>query len=377
MSSPKPFWLTRIVALSLALFFVAACDDDDITMPALGVDPGASAAVVDSVVNQFVGENDALETLGFLGPIIASITSSPSVAPAMPPVTGFGSASFAMMSSIERLTELPGLSPAINIPDALRGVTCIWDPTANNGAGGYVIDPTAAPLPTNTVRFRLYNIDPTTGLPALPVADNDIGFVDVRDDSNLQVTPLNVDVGLTAVVGGVTLVDYDVTGTFSETDFTLTVAGMLSDGVDNLNFSFTVAGSSTSFSSSFTLSLGVINVSLTFSATQDPTTNALTGGSLSVTISDVSTQDFIAFTINFDANGELSDSDVVINGEVVAVLTGNLFTDQVFISAADGSPLTNQQLIALANLFEGVEDIFEAMSELFVLGVGLIGIAVV
>ena len=369
MTNLKISWLARLATVTLAISVGAACDDDSdggtqLTGGNTQQVAQQSAASVDSILSSFFDDNDALTSLDVLGGLILGVTGSPLIAPNVPRPNQASMARAAeyLAASVQRLQELQGTPEGdglrANIPSNLLGVTCIWDPTNVK----WIIDPNDPGLaPPNGIRFRLYTINQATQLPALPL--DDIGFIDITDDSS----PTTIDVGLVAEIDGVgTLVNYNIMGSFGQTSFTLMMDGFVGDGTDKLDFNFTVAGSTDSFSSSFNLILGTTVVSFEFTGSSDGS------GSNTVLISDATADVFILFTFNFDQFGNVAPgSGVTVNDELVANITGTV--DNAVLTGADGTPLTDAELSALAGLFNAVGDLFEVMAELFFFGIGVTG----
>ena len=367
MTNLKISWLTRLATMTLAISVGAACDDDGGTQLTGGNTQQVaqqSAASVDSILSSFFDDNDALTSLDVLGGLILGVTGSPLIAPNVPRPNRASMARAAeyLAASVQRLQELQGTPEGdglrANIPSNLLGVTCIWDPTNVK----WIIDPNDPGLaPPNGIRFRLYTIDQASQLPALPL--DDIGFIDITDDSS----PTTIDVGLVAEIDGVgTLVNYDITGSFGQTSFTLTMSGFVGNGTDQLDFNFTVGGSTDTFSSSFSLILGTTVVTFDFTGSSDGS------GSNTVIISDAAADIVIEFIFNFDQFGNVAlGSGVTVNNELVANITGTV--DNAVLTGADGTPLTEAELFALAGLFNAVGDLFEVMAELFTFGVGVAG----
>ncbi len=92
-----------------------------------------------------------------------------------------------------------------------------------------------------------------------------------------------------------------------------------------------------------------------------------------MTLTDTSNRGRAVFSLNVDSQGLIGEnSGVTLNGDPVAYISGTL--DDPLITNADGEPLTQVELQALGQLFEGVGDIFEMFMEIFVFSLFLIAL---
>ena len=115
--------------------------------------------------------------------------------------------------------------------------------------------------------------------------------------------------------------------------------------------------------------LGSIVVSLEFTA------DATGGAGIQALITDTNTDDVIEFVLTFDAQGQIaSGSGILVNDNLVAVISGTV--DSASLTRADGSPLTDAEIAALAELFDGLGALFDAFGEIFALGIGTVGIGI-
>ena len=368
--SSKFFKLTGALALALTVSFLAACDESDIPGGDGGTAAiaGATSEVVDSVMDEFFNDNEALNSLDGLGGFIAGITGSQSIVPfgAAPSGDVWGSRQGMMDVNdalIERFRSRPSGDLYItNIPSALLGATCIWDVAQT----AYVDDPTQTNAPANGIRFILYTIDQSTFLPVDPL--DDIGHIDIIDLSGTS----SIDVDIVAVVSGMTLVDYGVNGSWSDVDqtFNLDMSGFLSNGSDQLNFTWNATGTATSFSQSYSIDFGPISVSMDtdYSATMSTTTWVITDDSNGDEIR-------IVFGMNEQTGDLLSGSGVWFNGTQVAEFQGSNF--EFNLVPTEGSPLTNNDLALLTVAAFTLEfELLFALEELFFFALSLTGTGV-
>ncbi len=362
MKGTKRFQFARFVTFALALSFLAACEDDP-TSVTPDVDPAETQAALESVVDQFFTNNDGLASLETFGAAIGA--AIPSIAPInltlspeSPTFHGMAERFRQSMADLyTRTTSRPMLMAAI--PVELHGTTFVYNPTS--------VQYEASELPgapTDGIRFILY--DNATDL-------NPVGHFDLIDKSVFDISPATINITFAVFVTDVStvtpVVSYGVTGTVSETGGTLLVNGFLSDGTDQLDFDFQVTGSETTgFNADFTLSVeNVLAVNFNLSETL--------GGSstLEASISDGAHE--ILFILTIAATGDiLGGSGIFFDDILVATFTGNIEQDTVQLNNAQGDPLTQGQLIALANIFVALEEAFVVMEGLFAFGLGLVGV---
>jgi hypothetical protein len=341
MKRLKPFWLTRIAVLALTISFVAACSDDS-TGPNGDIDPEQAAEALDGVVAQFFEGNEALSSFAVSSDLIAGALAGSDVVlfdflPRAGTVEGL---TRSVQASIADARSMQKSGVPARIPVGMLGNTFVYNP----GTDRYEIDQARTDAPANAVRFILYAVDPILQQIVLDAQDQptEIGYIDISDTSDFP----TVNVGLVAVVNDVTLIDVEVTGTFSQTTLDLGFSGTLSDGSQDLTFRFDLSGSETGFAADFTLTAGGYTVNFVFSGSD-------TGGSVTATITGEGT---IVFTMSVDALDNI-DGSITINGSQVAIMSGT--TDAPIVTNGDGGELTEEEMLALANLFEGMGEIFE------------------
>ncbi len=248
--------------------------------------------------------------------------------------------------SVERLAatlKQRGVRPSFNagpgvaaIPAEVAGRTFIYDP----GTGGYVSsDLTGAPA--NGVRFLIYAVNPVTYAPAEPLTQ--VGYVDLIDLSGGSTQAARVQV----VSGGVTFVDYTVTVSEGATSGRVTAIGYVTDGTTqaNINVSTTLTYTA-GLTLTYALDIPQRDVSI----------------DLSVSISDVS-QPSSPIVVNLTMRGpngtvtmsgqftETSGNlNIRVNGHAFATITTNGTTTT--ITRVDGTPLAEDELLALQHVFE-------------------------
>jgi hypothetical protein len=367
--SSKLVELTGVLTLALMVSFLAACEDDiSGSQQQMAAIAGETSEVVDSVIEEFFDNNEVLNSLDGLGVSIAGITGSPSIVPfGEPPYGDVWGSRQGMMEVNGALVERFGSRHSgglfvANIPSQLLGATCIWDLNQQ----GYVDDPTQTDAPPEGIRFRLYTIDATTFLPAVPL--DDIGYVDIIDVSDTLV----INDTVVAVAGGDTLLHYGVSGSRSDVNqtFDLDMLGFVSNGTDQLNFSWNATSTTTSFTQSYSVDFGAISVSVDTEYT--PTMSTTTW-----VITDDSNDDEIrvVFGINEQTGDLITGSGVWFNDTQVAEFQGSNF--EYSLALSDGSPLSGDDIALLGAATFALEfELFWALEELFLFALSLTGTGV-
>ncbi len=366
MRGNRRSWLATVAMFAFVLPFIAACGDDS-TGPAADIDPMEAQAALEQVIDQYFNDNPGLSSLETFGAAIGN--ALPSLAPVnftlhpeSPTIYGLADRLGASMrAAYARGTSLPMLMA--NIPTEVLGTTFVYDP----GTSQYVASERTG-APANGVRFILYD-----GITSL----NEVGYFDLIDASDFGINPATIDVTFRVIITAVStttpVVSYDVAGTASETGGSLLISGFLSDGSGQLNFSFDVTGTeATGYGAEFTLSAGNVSVSLDISET--------TTGSQTLEASITAGSDEIKFIITIAANGDIQGGSGIFfndgSGDVlVATFSGNIEQDNVTLNNAQGNPLTQQELVALANIFAAIEYSVVIMEELFAFGLALVGVS--
>jgi len=358
-------WLGRFGALVLAVSVSVACGDDSTGPVEIDIDPADAATAMESLVSQFVEGNQAVQSVNvFTEAIFEALGVTPSiVALGMVPAPGQGSVHEIGRSLRASVTRAAGIVDATaGIPVGALGVW-VFVP-----GSGYQLDPQRQ-APPNTARFILYAVDPVNEEPIVPLEE--IGFLDLTDNSQLP----TIQISMTAEIGGVTLLDVDVTGAFTQSTLDMDFSGFLSDGTEQLDIDFSVNGTESSATVNFSLSVGTLTAEFSVTERDDNT------GTFSITFTDGT--DRIEFRLNVRSepigadfiDRILSGSTVRYNGRTVAVLSGTL--DDPVITNAAGDPLTDEELQALRELFDATGDMFEVFQEIltFALVLLILGLA--
>ena len=217
----------KLSTLGFVLAFGVACSDSG-TGPADDFDPAQSAADLEAISAAF--DSDVLESLGATGESFSAVSGVPAMAVQMLEA----STDLAIESYTGRISEsgrrmartlMSASSSVVLIPDAFRGRTYVFD-----SVDGWSVDEALTDAPANGMRFTLYAIDPITHDIAEPL--NAFGHVDIMDES----TATAGSVRLSVVSGTTEFVNYAVTVQLLVNEFSVNIAGFVSDGTTQVDF---------------------------------------------------------------------------------------------------------------------------------------------
>ena len=221
--------------------------------------------------------------------------------------------------------------------------TALYEATARTGA------------PINGVRFILYAVNPITNVPVEPLTE--AGYADVLDES----TPTANSVRLQLVSGGVTYLDYGVTGSATASTGRAVVDGYATDGTTRVNFDLDnsysdVANGSAAFDYSLTAPSIEIALHYVVGLSQLSTGAAIANVDVSVAgpHGDVGIEGQLV-----EGAGELTAS---VNGDAFAIVTLGIDSEVTSVTKPDGSALTVPDYGALAAIWGVVLkglDVFE------------------
>jgi adhesin/invasin len=314
----------------------------------------AAKALVDGTVDFFLAQ-ETVESLFALTPLIDGVVNATSALPTIrsrtPTLRGLASA---FQSGFNELRARSGsANPAFDIPPALLGRTLVYDPSTSS----YVVDPSRTGAPANGVRFVLYRVDPISGLPVEPLVE--IGHVDIVDTG----APPTVAIAITVTAtGGATVLAYDISGTFTQTNLDVTFSGFVSDGVTQIDFEFVFQATPTSALIDYSLEIGEFVVGYE----QGSQAGA---GYFEFSLADVSGENSLNALVLFDEfDTVLAGSDVTFNGTKVAFFTGTLSSVQ--LRNIEGNPFTLAELEALVAYVVAVDRL--TLLYLFLLDFGFI-----
>lgn len=346
-------------------------------VPDIGFDAVATAGAVDQATTRPDGSDGLIVQLQLAGQALAAMDGSASVGlagdarpSALDPVLR-GSAPFFDRVALHTLTrhargaglrlDVVGLEVAETVfPPFVLGKILVWDPVD----GSYIVDPDLSGAPASGVRFLLYEVDPTTGLPAIPLTV--LGHLDLTDESD-GITRLGVRAVDTTGGTERTLLDYRLEGSTSTVQGEIVVevgaAGFVSDGAGRMEFSLAeeIAIGPDFESVRFSILDQVaapdedVSVSLELSG---ETAGEGASASLGLTIEDG--PDTILFTVT--AADESQEGSVKVNGTPVMLIGGS--PSQPIFTRLDGGPLTQAQVDALRRIWESIDNIFAVAEQL-------------
>lgn len=330
----------QLIAGATLTLVIAACSDS--TGPenfSATKTEQVAAAVVGSL-----GNNTALRTLDILGASLSLSGPALAAAPFAPAEAGGDVNTRVRLQTLaQSVVSFGSASPLAIFPADVLGKTYVY----NTQTAQYEQDPARTGAPAAGVRFILYAVDPIARQIVTPL--NEVGYLDLIDVS----TPSADAVQIVAVIGSVTYLDYTASATTTTTSASINATGFISDGTDQIDFDLTVTVTQTAITADYTLSSGAASVRLQVNLTQAGLTFVLT-------VTDGN--ETVAMTVNSDDT--TVDGSIRYNGDVVVVITGTPDTPQ--FSRPDGTPLTQEENLALRALGDLFEDIFDAFEHLLI-----------
>jgi hypothetical protein len=284
----------------------------------------------------------ALEGLSFAPLVQATLPASP--------------ATMTVPATAARLRAVAGAvpsfgsaAPAAILPADLLGATFVWNDAENR----FVRDSERTGAPQNGIRLILYAVDPIIHRPIEPGSENEVGYLDITDES----TPAADALHLVAVVNDITYLDYVASAVTTQTSVTLSAEGYLSDGTDQVDFDLSLTATGAGETLEYTID---------YLLTHDDGSIRLAGSSrdsvneadLTLTISDGDNS--IVLDVAFTPS-TLSGT-IEYNGVVVVEISGT--QDEPVFTRTDGTPLTEQELASLRYLGFLVGVIFDHFDNL-------------
>jgi hypothetical protein len=342
VASSSPCRLALFAAL--AAFGLGACSDS--TNPAESFDPTAANQATASVLATF-SDNPALDALDVLQTALPGFTPAP-VAPAgILPLPDDGA--LAELRALDRLLAFPspGSSAAL-FPADLLGATLVYNTTTQQ----YEVDPAATGAPANGIRVVLYAVDPVFHQPVEPL--NAIGYLDVTDES----TAAADQVGIVAVIGDVTYIDYLGSAVVYTNAVTFSAVGSLSDGTTTVNFDLNHSYSAADgFVLTYDVDVPTASTSVHAEVQLDPN---LETASYSLAV------EHQGDAVSLDVTGSATaiSGTVAHNGTTVAEVSGT--PDEPVFTDGHGNPLTNEQIQALGELFGSIAAIISGFDVLLI-----------
>src|SRR3989475_1079633 len=360
-------WMRRGLVLAAGLALAAGCGKESGTGPGKVTlsDPANTTATLQAVAATFT--TPAFQSFAALGtffiPKTAAAAGAALIEATLPRMPTTDARSYARSAQRARAlaSVLLAKSVAASIfPPSVLGTTYVWDPSSSS----YVAS-TLTGAPSNGIRFIIYTL--SGYLPAVPL--NQIGYVDLTDQSTSSATVLGVRLVGTTGTPSVTYADYTISGTFSETSISGALAGYVTDGTTRIDFSTTYSATATDFSYQSTIDVASAGVHIIYSITGTVVSSTTETISIDyrVTIGNETVEAKGTFTVT------VSGSTATITGSLLVTLNGQSFakieyspSGDVVITNPSGQPLTTAEEAAVAELFQVAGDLLVALNDLFV-----------
>jgi hypothetical protein len=222
------------------------------------------------------------------------------------------------------------------VPAEVAGKTFVYDP----GTGSYAVsDRTGAP--SNGVRFILYAVDPVSYAPADPLTET--GYVDLIDLSAGTTQSAQVVV----VSGGITYIDYTASASSTSTSGQVSVIGFVTDGTNRANIKLLSTMTYTGgLKLTYSLDLPQRDVSIDLTISSDNISQP--EGTIVINLTMRGPNGTVAMTGQFtETSGTVN---VRVNGNAFATITTDGVTTT--ITRTDGTPLADEEFVALQGVFE-------------------------
>lgn len=363
MSRFSPAPLRRLWLAAGSALVLAACGDGNDSAPFNATGTSSDMNAVSATFS-----SPAMASLGWAAGGIDVVFGAPMVSSSIGAIQTAAPASRNLAASARRLVHsatafngrtTTSVALAV-IPVEVLGKTFEY----NSGTGQYEATARTG-APTNGVRFILYAVNPITHVPVEPLTE--AGYADVLDESTATVN----SVRLQLVSGGVTYLDYGVTGSSTAATGHVLVDGYATDGTTRVNFnldnSFSdVANGSAAFD--YSLEAPSIEVALHYivglSQLSTPAAVADVDATVTGPHGDVGIEGQLV-----EGAGELTAN---VNGAAFAIVTLGIDSEVTSVTKPDGSALTVPEYGALAAIWGLVlkgldvfEDLLDPVDNLF------------
>ena len=344
--------ISRCAVLALGAWVGTACESG--TGPDGGSDFDSNQVVANHQAFERVVQDESLESFkaatqrasfqAVAGPIAAT-------ADAILDMDGgpVASRSAAMQLSRGLIAATSASNPIISA--AHLGKTFVYDPTLDD----YKVDPERSGAPSNGVRFILYEVDSSDR----PIVEQEIGHLDLIDQGEGSAT--DADLRLEMVLGEKTVIDYRTTVDLGLGSGAITVDGFIQPEEDRLDFDIDLTGVADGSGGTAELLFNLSILSRDFSiAGAVSGIDDISGESGRVDLTVRHGND--SFRVDVDGSATEIDGTVYLNGEVLALITGD--PEDPTLSAADGGGLTTSQLEALGFIVKATEGVFHLVGAL-------------
>lgn len=256
-------------------------------------------------------------------------------------------------ASVACLLPSPGtpISASVTaIPSTVLGTTFVWDVDSET----YVASDVAG-APAMGVRFLLYAMNPITRKPVDPLQE--LGYVDVTDVSSGSVKAIRV----LAFAGGVTYLDYTVSGSGTSASGNVTVTGFASNGTTRANYTLQNTIAQTSNGMLLTLDYALTIPSRSLSVDYTATFGNIAPDQMAVTLDfSVSGRNGnVSLSGTYSASGGIFS--VKVNGSLFATVTLGTDGDPVITSSSDTAltPTEEASLRAVLDFYDGSLAVFD------------------
>ncbi len=233
-----------------------------------------------------------------------------------------------------------------------------------NGTSGQYEATARTGAPTNGVRFILYAVNPVTRVPVEPLTE--AGYADVLDQSTATADAVRLQL----VSGGVTYLDYGVTGSVTATTGHAVVDGYVTDGTTRVNFDLDNSYSDANGSAAFDYRLDApsLDVALHYTLGLSQLSGAAAIADIDIALAgphgDVGIEGQLV-----EGVGVLT---ATVNGGPFALVTLGDYSDVTSITKPDGSALSAPEYGALAAIWGAVlkgldlfEDLLDPVDHMF------------
>ncbi len=335
-----------VVTVALVSVVLSGCSGDPVSDAPFN--PGGTAADIEAMNSTFTTETfNSFSTFSWMfdaalggSPIISNSVAAMNLRAKSPAEMRAAAARVArkFAASAKKADGLSTSEMAItrSIPAGVAGRTFEYDP----GTGTYVLSSRPL-LDANKDRFILYAVDPVTYAPLGPVVET--GYVELTDLTEGSTQAARIQV----VSGGTTYIDYTVTGRSGTSSASITVRGYVTNGTIRANITLR---SSISFTSGLTLTytLGVPELDVSVNLTIGMNDVTTPGSPITINMTMRGPNGTVAMSGQFTETG--GTLNIRINGDGFATITTS--GTSTTITRTDGTPLTDEEQLALMGVFE-------------------------
>ncbi len=331
---------------------LAACSKDSNSPD--NVNPAVMQQGLDELASEFTG-NAVFQSLATLsGHFTLTAAGQAAVRATLPlgapraPSANLAAAGGLRLQAMRLYASLAPNSPLVLFPANVLGKTFVWDVTLDK----YSVSARTG-APANGVRFILYTVDQLTGMPVETPSLQELGYVDLTDES----TPAADILGVLVKFGSTTVADYTISAVMTTTSLSLTASGSLFGQTNRVDFTLenTVTQTSANIDYHVQATNGyAVDVKITGTDTSFTVDFTVSGGGNSLQMVGSVTISGTSGTVNIQ---------IKYNGIVVATISGDV--NNPTITGAGGRQLTQQDIASLIRIFEQAAEVIETLGEVF------------